>query len=71
MKTMTCAQMGGECDAKISGSTPDEMITNGMKHLEESHPEMAEDVKKSDPKDPMMVEWKNKFDKDFAAAQEM
>jgi predicted small metal-binding protein len=71
MKTMTCAQMGGECDAKITGSTPDEMMTNAMKHLEEAHPKMAADVKAMSPTDPTMVAWNEKFQKDFAAAPEM
>ncbi len=71
MKTMTCSQMGGECDAKIMGATEDEMIANAMKHLEAAHPEMAADVKKTSPKDPMMVEWMKKFKKDFAAAPKM
>jgi predicted small metal-binding protein len=71
MKTMTCKQMGGECDAKIAGSTPDEMMANGMKHLEQAHPKMAADVKKASKTDPMMVEWNKKFQADFAAAPEM
>ena len=70
MKTLTCAQMGGGCDAKISGSTPDEMMANGMTHLEEAHPEMAASVKAALPTDPMMVEWNEKFQKDFADAPE-
>ena len=28
---MTCKQMGGPCDAKVKGETPDEMMKNGMK----------------------------------------
>ncbi|MDB5259736.1 MAG: hypothetical protein JWO73_944 [Candidatus Taylorbacteria bacterium] len=63
--------MGGSCDAKITGSTPDEMMMNGMKHLEEAHPEMAADVKASSPTDPMMIAWGEKFKKDFDAAPEM
>ena len=70
MKTMTCAQMGGPCDAKITGSTQDEMIANAMKHLEAVHPKMAADVKATPKTDPMMVEWMNKFKKDFDAASE-
>lgn len=46
MKQMTCAQMGGpaDCDVVISGSTPEEMVDNGMKHLKKAHPEMAEQM---------------------------
>jgi hypothetical protein len=63
--------MGGSCDATITGATEDEMMANGMKHLEEAHPQMAEDVKKASPTDPMMVEWNAKFKKDFEAAPEV
>ena len=44
---MTCVQMGGPatCTATISGATPDEMVQNGTKHLQEAHPEMAESMK--------------------------
>ena len=69
MKTMTCAQMGGPCDAKITGNTPDEMMANGMKHLEQSHPKMAADVKAAPKDDPMMVAWNKKFMEDWNAAK--
>ena len=44
MKTMTCRDMGGPCDAKISGKTPKEMINNGMEHVKKAHPEMMKDM---------------------------
>lgn len=68
---MTCSQMGGPCDVKITGSTPNEIITNGMKHLEAVHPQMAVDVKAASPTEPMMVAWNEKFKKDFEDAPEM
>jgi hypothetical protein len=48
MKQLTCVQLGGPatCTAVISGNTMDELTTNGMKHVEEAHPEMAADIKK-------------------------
>ena len=70
MKTMTCASMGGTCDAKITGSTPDEMLANAMKHLEEAHPERAKEVMATPPTDPMMIAWNEKFQQDFIAAPE-
>ncbi len=57
MKTLTCAQMGGPCEEKISGNTPEEMMANGMTHLESAHPEMAADVKAAPKDSPTMVEW--------------
>jgi predicted small metal-binding protein len=71
MKILTCRQLGGSCDEKIPGESENEMMTNGMKHLELAHPKMAEDVKKSSPTDPMMVEWNKRFKADFAAAPEV
>ncbi len=68
---MTCAQMGGPCETAITGATEEEMMANGMKHLEAAHPEMAAGVKAASPTDPMMVSWMEKFKADFAAAPEM
>ncbi len=44
---MTCADMGGpaSCSVVISGETPEEMIANGMKHLNKAHPDMLADMK--------------------------
>lgn len=63
---MTCAQMGGPCDAKIMGGTSDEMMKNGMVHMEGAHPEMAADIKAMPVDDPKMVAWNEKFMKDWA-----
>ena len=68
---MTCRQMGGMCDEQIKGNTSEEMIANGMKHLEEAHPEMAADINKAGPNDPMVVAWSEKFHVDFDAAPEV
>ncbi len=35
MKTMTCKQMGGPCDAAFQGNTADEVIKAQDKHLKE------------------------------------
>ena len=67
MKTMTCAQMGGMCDTAVHADTENEMMMNGMKHLEEAHPEMATTIKTTPQDDPMMVEWGKKFHADFEA----
>jgi hypothetical protein len=62
---MTCRQMGGPCDAKIQGANPDEMMKNGMMHLEQMHPQMATDVKAAPKDDPKMKEWSEKFMADW------
>jgi predicted small metal-binding protein len=65
MKTMTCDQLGGPCDAAMSAETSDEMLAKGMAHLETAHPEMAATVKATPADDPMMVGWAAKFAKDW------
>lgn len=65
---MSCAQMGGMCETSITGSTPEEMIGNGMTHLEEAHAEMAAEIKATPKDGPKMVEWNEKFMKDWESA---
>ncbi len=36
MKTMTCTQLGGECNLQLRGSTADEVIKAQDKHLKEA-----------------------------------
>ena len=62
---MTCKQLGGPCVTKVQGLTADEMMNNGMMHLEQAHPDMAADVKAMPKDDPKMIEWSKKFMMDF------
>lgn len=62
--------MGGMCDAKIQGATADEMMKNGMVHLEQDHPQMAANIKAMTKDDPKMAEWNTKFMADFKNAPE-
>jgi len=62
--------MGGPCEEKISASTPEEMMSKGMAHIEAAHTEMAADIKAMSPEDPKMTEWRTKFDAEYAAAPE-
>lgn len=70
MKEMTCAQMGGPetCDTVISGNTPEEMSNNGMVHINEEHPQMAEDIR-SMPKEALDT-WNAEFREKWDAAPE-
>lgn len=70
MKTMTCAQMGGMCNAELKGETAEEMISAGMAHLEVAHPEMAQTIKGLAKDDPMLTSWDKKFRADFELAPE-
>ena len=57
MKTMTCRQMGGPCDAPFDGNSADEVIKAEDKHLKEmvaSGDESHKDALKS-----MQSRWKN------------
>ncbi len=66
MKTLTCKQMGGPCETPIKGADEKEMMDNGMKHIEEAHPEMAADIKAMPMDDPKMKEWGDQFKKTWA-----
>lgn len=45
MKKMTCKDMGGSCDAVITGNSVKEMTNNGMTHIAKAHPELSEQMK--------------------------
>ena len=57
MKTMTCRQMGGPCDATFSGETADEVIKAQDKHLKEAVKDGDEAHKEA--ADAMKARWKN------------
>jgi hypothetical protein len=74
MKTMTCKQMGGPCDAEFHGETADEVIKAQDKHLkemvasgDEAH-ESAHEAMKGRWKNPIKgMGWYRQTKKDFAA----
>jgi predicted small metal-binding protein len=66
MKKVTCAQLSGPatCDEVITGNTAEEIIDAGWKHMQEAHPEQAQNIM-NNPKeanDAWMAEFKAKFD---------
>lgn len=71
MKQMTCAQMGGPatCTVVITGNTAEEMVQNGMTHVMQAHPDMAEGIKKMTPEE--TTAWMTNFQKQFDALPEM
>jgi predicted small metal-binding protein len=71
MKQMTCAQMGGPatCNAIIRGNTAEEMSKNGMKHIEQTHTDMAADIKKMSKQD--TDQWMKDFQQKFDTAPSM
>ena len=57
MKTMTCRQLGGPCDAPHRGETADEVIKAQDQHLKEM---MARgDTSHVDASNDMKARWKN------------
>ena len=77
MKTMTCRQMGGPCDAPFHGNTADDVIKAQDKHLKEMV--AGGDEAHAGARKSMQGWWKNpvggmrwymKTKKDFAALPE-
>ena len=52
MKTMTCKELGGKCDKKLSANTWDDMVKKMTRHVVEKHPDVANDMKKMHEQDP-------------------
>lgn len=71
MKQMTCAQMGGPatCEHVVTGSNAVEMVNNGMSHVTQTHPEMAEQIGKMTPEE--TTKWMADFTLKFNAKEEM
>ena len=79
MKSMTCKQLYGPCDARIRGATADEMMENSQKHAMEMvakgdtlHLEAMNVMKKQhmNMTPEAMKQWMEKFQNDFAAWSE-
>ncbi len=74
MKTMTCRDMGGPCDAPLHGETADEMMDNGAKHVQEQTDEehkkvlvMMDEMQKNPDSG---KQWNEDFHKKFAELPE-
>ncbi len=52
MKTMTCRELGGPCNEKLSASSWDEMVKTMTKHVMASHPDTAKDMERMHKQDP-------------------
>ena len=75
MKTMTCKQLYGPCDARIHGGFAEEMMENSQKHAMEMvakgdtlHIEAMNVMKKQhmNMTPEAMKQWMEKFQNDFA-----
>ena len=52
MKTMTCRDLGGKCDQKLSANSWDEMVKAITTHVMEKHPDVAKQMEKMHKEDP-------------------
>ena len=52
MKTLTCRQLGGACDEKLTASSWDEMVRTMTKHVLACHPDVAKRFEKMHNEDP-------------------
>lgn len=49
---MTCRELGGKCDQKLSANSWDEMVKVMTKHVLEKHPDVAKTMGKMHNEDP-------------------
>ena len=75
MKSMTCRQMGGPCNAVIVGNTAKEMMDNGSKHIKEymgdAEHKKVFDMMMDMQKDPAAgKKWNEEFEMRFASLPE-
>ncbi|MCY0853304.1 hypothetical protein [Cupriavidus sp. D39] len=68
MKTMTCRELGGKCDEKLSASSWDEMVNVMTKHVLEKHPDVAKMMEKMHNEDP--TKWGKEMRPKWDAAPE-
>jgi len=52
MKSMTCRELGGSCDQKLSAETWEEMVQTMTKHVMANHPDVAKAMEKMHNDDP-------------------
>lgn len=52
MKTMTCKELGGKCDQRLSAASWDDMVQAMTKHVMENHPDVATEMQKMHNRDP-------------------
>jgi predicted small metal-binding protein len=49
---MTCKELGGTCEQKLSANSWDEMVQRITKHVMERHPDVAKEMEKMHNEDP-------------------
>jgi predicted small metal-binding protein len=52
MKTLTCKQLGGTCDEKLSADSWGDMVKKMTSHVMANHPDVAKNMEKMHNEDP-------------------
>jgi len=52
MKTMTCRELGGTCDQRLSAESWEEMVKTMTRHVMEKHPDVAKQMEQMHNEDP-------------------
>ena len=52
MRTLTCRELGGTCDEKLSAESWDEMVQKMTAHVMARHPDVAAKMKTMHEQDP-------------------
>jgi len=68
-KTMTCKEMGGECDLSLSAITSDEMVEKMDAHIKKEHPEVAKQMENMSSEE--REKWDTEFHKKWEKAPEL
>jgi predicted small metal-binding protein len=68
MKILTCRELGGTCDQKLSANSWDEMVQMMSKHVMDKHPDVVKEMEKMHKEDPK--KWGREMKPKFDNAQE-
>jgi predicted small metal-binding protein len=69
MKTMTCKELGGQCDQEISADSWDEMVQAMTAHVMDRHPNVAKQMEETHRRDPK--KWGREMRPKWEAAPEI
>jgi len=69
VKAMTCRQLGGNCDQRLTAESWDAMVKVMTKHVMEKHPDLAKQMEKMHTKDPK--KWGEEMKPKWEAAPEI
>jgi predicted small metal-binding protein len=52
MKAMTCKELGGKCNQRLTANNWEEMVKTMTKHVMDKHPDVAQEMQKMHEQDP-------------------